>query len=266
MYIHRRRSRLKEFTGSAPEGVPVDVGLQAPPPKNPLPIDFTKEIRANRIHCKPIIDKPKQKDKYDLEIEKPQTQPNFYKLVETSTGVNLVPLTLEFGPVVQNVSETNTVTCNVAPISSIAAVDNSSTIKVDLNHKDGPRNSTGEHMNVLVIPKSDPDHCKCCVMLRTLCKRQKMITDYFKSNRERSEVCKCRRRRNIKVSNKLRLLADAYKRRSECYYRDLKKKLKCDKKGNENNTKIDNEIDCNRNDELDQSKFSFLYCITKQHY
>lgn len=56
-------------SGLQPQGVPIDMGSAVvPPPKNPLPIDFTKTIVSTRINVLPKIPPKPLADKFDLQI------------------------------------------------------------------------------------------------------------------------------------------------------------------------------------------------------
>lgn len=210
----------------------------APPIKTPQPVDFTPEpIPNNNTDSNPEL-----KDKFHIKVNTfptaPTTMngtqnipPNLFKLVETSAGINLIPLqmittesmkvmTLEplnvNAPNAKNTPQigvqTNTVNCNVAPITSAVEMIN-----------DDVRSRSIAKKTLIV---EDQNHCKCCVIMRRYFKRkQKKITDYFGSNKERSETCRCINRNYPRVTNRLRLLVNRFTRRFDVIYKDLKQRL-----------------------------------------
>ncbi|CAH0401411.1 unnamed protein product [Chilo suppressalis] len=213
-------TRRHNHTGSAPEGVEIDVNsLIEPPPKEPLHIDFTKEIKMSRPD--PTLADPHG---YDVIPEETQTAQNLYQLVQTSEGAALVPVVVksDVDKITINLNskiaeQTNTVTCNDVPISS--AVE-AKTISKLIN-------------GVAIEIVGTEHHCCCCIMLRQICKtKQTVITDYFRSKNinenksKSSDNCQCNKSRYPAVTKKLRLLIKRYKFNSKCIYEDILKKLK----------------------------------------
>lgn len=203
------------------------------PPKNPLPNDFTKKIPGIRLNIKqPNEDSP---DKVNQQIQQPTTvtnlPPQFYKLVPISNGLRLEPLT-----VIQNVMtvdmnqqivQTNTVNCNVMPISSVFEVKDNVSISDKVTAEPKPQNET---VATNIMPsENDLNHCKCCILLRSICKKE-LITDYFKSNKKRNNTCRCRERSYPRISKRLRMLVDRYKSPTECVYTELLKRLDPEKR------------------------------------
>lgn len=204
-----RRTGLTKITGSTPTGVPVDLGADVEPPKkNPLPINFTQEIVANRLNVlPPIAPKPPTYDKFDIKITPPVTPstttpiPALYSVVQTPSGAYLVPLSM--------------VTTNSAstPICSSEV-------------KETVANNLPEQSNVPTVPPLN-DHCECCVLIRKICKqRQTLLTDFF-TPKVRTCPCKEKRRATYpKITKRLRLLVNSYKSKAFCAWEGLQGRVK----------------------------------------
>ncbi|XP_028166935.1 uncharacterized protein LOC114357508 isoform X3 [Ostrinia furnacalis] len=248
----RRRAHA---SGTAPKGVDIDFEnlngvIPVVPSKTALPINYTEQVISTDA-------KPEFKDKFDIKINTlPMTPINdsidgahnassLFKLVETSKGINLVPLdtviedstpNIVIQPLKQNgcntgmklmtieplkmnsietpqvrCLQTNTVDCNVTPISS--AVENKKVL-------------TENSSNIEKTQKEDPNHCKCCIIMRRFFKpKQKRITDYFRNKNERKEMCHCTNRSYPRITNRLKLLVNKFKRQSDCIYKDINQRL-----------------------------------------
>ncbi|XP_026743663.1 GON-4-like protein isoform X2 [Trichoplusia ni] len=225
-YLAKTSKRFRNYlmkrtktTGVAPNGVEISsspVVVQ----KAALPIDFTKPIPS----FKPVNSTPKpqnttQQINFEVVISSASvtTLPNQYKLVETSTGAYLLPIT----PV------TITVDSNTSPIPTPVVVTPVKTPNLPETTK----------------TVQNPDHCTCCVLLRKICKqRQTVITEYFGS--KKAERCECKEKRYPRVSNKLRLFINCYKDSYQSALEDIQ--MKINKVEDKRDTRL-KEINCDNN-------------------
>ncbi|KAL0820217.1 hypothetical protein ABMA28_006139 [Loxostege sticticalis] len=256
----RRRTNV---SGREAPGVEVSIGIPTMPTKEALPIDYTPKVTKDNTDSNPEL-----KDKFDITINTYPTAPtnatnvtpNLFKLVETSAGINLIPLqmipkepmkvmTLEpLNTNTQNANEntthiglqTNTVNCNVTPISSTVEckkdfVYNSST--------NGPKPQTVE----------DPNHCKCCIIMRRFFKpKQKTITDYFRSTNTRRGKCRCINKSYPRITNRLKLLVNRFHRQANVIYKDVKQRLELLKEAeNTEPERKDSLLDINQENDLE---------------
>lgn len=212
-----------------------------PQQKNPLPIDFTKPIESGRIN---VRQRPKSvlTNKVDISIET-QDNPtstvyiaaNIFTLVNTSDGTKLMPLQVT----------TNTVDTATAPICTPVVLNNLPENSVRLKLDDVIRNFADTRDQIKEKEKEKQSHCKCCHLLRRICKtRQSLITDYFNSNKKSITVCECKNRKYPNVTNKLKLLVNSYKSLSVTAYNDLKARIEMMKTGSSETQ----EIETNRED------------------
>lgn len=230
--------RRTHTTGVAPQGVEVNLGQKIVEPiKTPLPIDFTKEIVSNRINVLPKLPQPALADKFDIQVAQTPTTnikapTNLFRLVETSTGAYLMPLT----------NITTTVNTNTTPISTPAEITSQVT-------KDNVPDSSDTAEEPLVnekLPVGNKQHCSCCIMLRKICKtRQTTINEYF--SRNKAATCYCNDIKYPKVTNRLRILVSNFKNNSmnalQCIEAKLKRKVVKDEE------KVANEgSSCNMDD------------------
>lgn len=152
--------------------------------------------------------------------------PIMYTVLQTSGGSYLIPLSL-----FQNTNSVNSVT---APIVSTGVSTENTNKATVLN------NSTTEAKqqtlpNDYLIPdnthKELQNHCKCCIVLRRICKdKQTCITDFFKSNKDKKKSCDCTDRKYPKATKRLKLFLKNYKSDSWCVYNELQSKLQLIKK------------------------------------
>uniref|UniRef100_A0A2A4JGX9 Uncharacterized protein n=1 Tax=Heliothis virescens TaxID=7102 RepID=A0A2A4JGX9_HELVI len=177
-YLAKTSKRFRSFllkrpqkTGVPAAGVDLEFGEAVTAPTKPaLPIDVIR---------RPAL--PPTADKFDIQLTTTtQTTNNAYKLVETSTGAYLLPVTM-------------TVDSNTGPITTPTEIPS----KVDKPEKE-------------TIDKIYDPHCTCCLLLRKICtKGQTLISDYFSEKKE--VMCFCRVKRYPKVSNRLKLFVNNYK-------------------------------------------------------
>ncbi|XP_026763366.2 uncharacterized protein LOC113521902 isoform X2 [Galleria mellonella] len=183
---HLYRAKKKQLVQPEPEGVPVRFVFPGKPDtqeNEPKP-DQNQNRPTQIFVVEPAkISQPQPVVSVNM---LPPVSANIFTLVETSTGAKLIPLSLT----------TTTVNSTITPITSVVQPQDSITKPVPIK-KD-------------VIPLEE--HCKCCILLRKICKqRQTFITDYFKSN-ERRKVCYCKNvQKYPKISNRLKLLMYRYK-------------------------------------------------------
>lgn len=154
------------------------------------------------------------------------TPPKMYTLFRTSAGSYLIPSSF--------IEKTNSVT---APIVS-TGVTSDNTIKVTVLKKitiEAKKHSVLRNKNDDLIPddthKELKDHCKCCIVLRKVCKeKQTCITDFFKSNKHKEKTCQCTDRKYPNMTKRLKLFLKNYKSNSWCVHKELQSKLKLIKK------------------------------------
>ncbi|XP_032519808.2 uncharacterized protein LOC116771915 isoform X1 [Danaus plexippus] len=237
----------KSQTTIQPAGVDVATNV-IPQQKNPLPIDFTKPIESGRIN---VRQRPKSvlTNKVDISIET-QDNPtstvyiaaNIFTLVNTSDGTKLMPLQVT----------TNTVDTATAPICTPVVLNNLPENSVRLKLDDVIRNFADTRDQIKEKEKEKQSHCKCCHLLRRICKtRQSLITDYFNSNKKSITVCECKNRKYPNVTNKLKLLVNSYKSLSVTVYNDLKARIEMMKTGSSETQ----EIETNQEDFIDAMKY-----------
>ncbi|CAG9795572.1 unnamed protein product [Diatraea saccharalis] len=242
--VHLRRRQ--HVLGQTPTGVEISMGaLAIPLPKEPLPIDFTKEIRTCRTKkTTNEPEKPVLMDKFDVDIQKKDTQPplNFFQLVQTNNGPALVPLVIQSDPNTSNITlvarpntsvdnlnvpktieQTNTVNCNNAPITS--AIETNIIKQVPEKSTKNIKAANVEH------------HCCCCIILKRITKtKQTVITDFFR-NKDNVSVnktkCQCNESRYPTVTKKLKLLILRYKSKYKCIYEEIQRRLGVKKTRNE---------------------------------
>ncbi|XP_063626471.1 uncharacterized protein LOC134798068 [Cydia splendana] len=214
---YRRTTFLHHF-GQAPVGVPVELGSAVTAlPKNPLPIDFTKQYNTNRPSDLPKPDQNKQ-DKFDIELAPTQEQntpftPTLtplavttapeteiqifnYNVVNTPTGTFLIPVA------------TNVTNSASTPICSSEVNETPQSKRVSVSI---PMNPVNKNVSA-EVPIGD--HCLCCVKLRKISKlKQTLITDFLKIPKKRPG-CPCKEKKSTKyprATKKLRLLVNSYK-------------------------------------------------------
>ncbi|XP_063540390.1 uncharacterized protein LOC134749401 [Cydia strobilella] len=210
---YRRTTFLHHF-GQAPAGVPVELGSAVTaPPKNPLPIDFTKQYNTNRPSDLPKPDQ-NQQDRFDIQLT-PITQdvPTItpaaittatetpfqivnYSVINTPNGAFLIPVAT---------TVTNTAT---TPICSSEVNETVQSKKVSVSIPMDPVNKKVNEE----IPIGD--HCHCCIKLRRISKlKQTLMTDFLKVPKKRPS-CPCKEKKSTKyprATKKLRLLVNSYK-------------------------------------------------------
>lgn len=206
------KDNRKSRCPTEPNGIEVEIGknISANIEKTPLPIDFTKEILCNRLNVLPIAPKPTLVDKVDVSIQKTEEATvllatNVYTIINASFGDQIVPLQVQ----------TSTVNSTLTPICTPNATDTKIDNKIDSNN----HNTYNNKSNI------NPDHCKCCQMLRKIIKRQTFITDYFKSSTNKKKFCDCTNKKYPKISNKLKILINNFKRLSNVVYDDIVNKI-----------------------------------------
>lgn len=198
------------------------------PPKNPLPIDFTKEIvvyQPNQSH----LPKPDLIDKFDVNINNVVSKDNvmmaanLYSVVETSTGAFLVPLSL---------MPTNTVNSINTPISSSAVTqgtivgNNLPENSITIRQKTEEDSTTKGERKTLPKQPIDDDHCKCCKILRRMCDGgQTLMMDFFKPNKSVKRGCYCKDINRPKITNRLKLFISNYRCQSKLLYQEIENKL-----------------------------------------
>ncbi|XP_049876773.1 uncharacterized protein LOC126374289 isoform X2 [Pectinophora gossypiella] len=124
--------------------------------------------------------------------------PNMYRVVPTSLGAYLVPLT--------PLPSTATVNSINKPISSTVP---------NTNDVSGPsKNSI--LTEILKQAERLKTHCQCCILMKKICKeKQSLITDFFKTKKV-DVKCECTYRKYPRITNRLRMLVNNYKNRSRC--------------------------------------------------
>ncbi|XP_063386209.1 uncharacterized protein LOC134672239 [Cydia fagiglandana] len=210
---YRRTTFLHHF-GQAPAGVPVELGAAvAAPPKNPLPIDFTKQYHTNRPSDLPKPDQNKQ-DRFDIQVAPTQDQNTpcttitpvttteteiqifNYSVVNTPSGAFLIPVA------------TNVTNSATTPICSSEVNETPQSKRVSVSIPMTPVNKN------LVEEVPIGDHCLCCIKLRRISKlKQTLITDFLKIPKKRPG-CPCKEKKSTKyprATKKLRLLVNSYK-------------------------------------------------------
>lgn len=152
------------------------------------------------------------------------TPSNMYTVIQTSAGSYLIPLSL--------LQKTNTVNSITAPIIS-TGVTAANAIKVTVLNKNTikvNRHSVSNNKHYLIPDDSHgelKDHCKCCIVLRKICKdKQKCITDYFISIKNKEKNCECTDRIYPKATKKLKLFLKNYQSNCWCVHKELQSKLK----------------------------------------
>lgn len=151
--------------------------------------------------------------------------PNMYTIIRTSAGSYLIPLSV--------IQKTNTVNSVTAPTIS-TGVTTENTIKVtalNKNASEAKKHSAPRNKNDYLIPddthKELKDHCKCCIVLRKICKdKQTCITDFFTSNKNIQKSCECTNRKYPNTTKRLKLFLKNYKSNSWCVHKELQSKLK----------------------------------------
>ncbi|CAG9563780.1 unnamed protein product [Danaus chrysippus] len=252
-YLAKGSKRFKDSlyrktqTTIQPAGVEVATNV-LPQQKNPLPIDFTKPIESGRIN---VIQRPKKvlTNKLDIPISTQETPTstvfiaaNIFTLVNTSEGTKLIPLRVT----------TNTVDTTTAPISTPVVLNNLPENSARLKMDDVINNFADTRDQIIEMEKEKQGHCKCCHLLRRICKtRQSLITEYFNSNKKSIKVCACKNRKYPNVTNKLKLLVNSYKSLSVTVYNDLKARIENIKTV----SRKKQDIDINQRDFIDAMKY-----------
>lgn len=238
--------RSSQLCGRAPEGVTVTIGKSIEiPKKNPLPIDFTKEVVSYRPNQLP---KPNLIDKFDVNInngvstDNVMMAANLYSVVETSTGAFLVPLSLV---PTNTVNSTNTPICSSAVIQGTIVGNNLPENSVTLQEKtEGELATRREEETLKTKPAIDNDHCECCKILRKICDGgQTLIFDFFKPNKSFKRHCYCKDIKRPKITNRLKLFLSNYKCQSKLLYQEIENKLTSEEK-----TEMENGDFLNAND------------------
>lgn len=152
---------------------------------------------------------------------------NMYRVVETSVGAYLVPITILQVP---------------------STVNSGNGIAGTVPHETVPNDVlVMTHNKRRSKSASSFDHCQCCLLIRKICKRQTVITDFFKPKTEEVEKCECTDRRYPRMSNKLRLLITNYKDHSWSVHKKLQRKLDEGNKDKRNN-EMDVDTQCSLED------------------
>lgn len=152
-----------------------------------------------------------------------------YTVIETSAGSFLVPLSV--------LQRTNTVNSITTPMVSTGATTEN-TVRVSNNNitivpnkslpgnkNDSIADDTHEHLE---------NHCKCCIVLRKICKeKQKYITDFFAFvhtkpySKAKENSCECTDRKYPKATKRLKLFLKNFKNATWCVHKELQSTLQC---------------------------------------
>lgn len=148
---------------------------------------------------------------------------NMYTLIRTSAGSYLIPISA--------IRKTNTVNSVTAPIVSTGVTTENTVTILNKNTIEANIHSVPRKKNDYLIPedthKELKDHCKCCIVLKKICKeKQTCITDFFTSNKHKDKTCQCTDRRYPKTTKRLKLFLRNYKSHSWCVHKELQSKLK----------------------------------------
>ncbi|XP_059059642.1 uncharacterized protein LOC131852910 [Achroia grisella] len=197
-YMHR--PKRKRYILKEPAGIPFQFVLSGTDGKTPTSNQDQKPNEEIRVTDPSTTSQPLP-DQIRIKTLSP-VPANVFKLVQTSTGAQLIPLSL-----------TNTVNSTVTPIISA---------------KPSELTQASEPVKEITNSEALEMHCQCCMILRKICKvRQTFITDYFR-NKEKRNVCYCKNvQKYPRISNRLRLLLNKYKSVVACSFFDLQSKLNC---------------------------------------
>ncbi|KAM3956705.1 uncharacterized protein ACR2FA_009358 [Aphomia sociella] len=169
-------------------GVPIHVVLSEAEQTNP-----TQQIKPKDTQPVQLAVLPSNTPNTSQVKTLPPVSANIFKLVQTSTGAQLVPLSMS----------TNTVYSTVTPIVSVPTVTSKSASKLQPNTP----------VRIAMKVDDSDKHCECCILLRKIWNvKQMLITDYLK-NRQRRKICYCKNgvKKYPRISNKLRLFLNRYK-------------------------------------------------------